>query len=274
MPRSFRIALLVSVILHASLIIFVAASPSLSRSPNKGLVQYVNFLGPGGGPGGGGPGGGGSASVVAAPLPPAKAKASLRDLTVASKVKAEDKAGLRHPVDKPKPKPGKKAPEKKASIAKGDQAAAAEEKSAAGAAGGQEGGTGSGFGLRFGTGGGPGGGGTGPGGLGGGGGDPYGVSGFPFNYYLQIISDRITTNWFSSLVDPGTGGQLQTQVGFRIYRNGQVSDVKIEFSSGAEAFDLSAQRAVQSSAPFPPLPSEYDGQFLVIHLIFEHAKQT
>ncbi|HDT13125.1 MAG TPA: TonB C-terminal domain-containing protein, partial [Candidatus Aminicenantes bacterium] len=91
-------------------------------------------------------------------------------------------------------------------------------------------------------------------------------------FYLQMLSDRITANWFQALVDPGVGGLLQTQVYFRIYRDGSISDIKIDVSSGIDAFDLSARRAVQTAAPFAPLPNEYDGQYLGITLVFEHAK--
>jgi TonB family protein len=269
MPAAFRRALVFSALLHAGLIAFIVASPSLSRPPRKGLVQYVNFIGsPGGGGTGGGGTGGGGGQPVARPLPPPKVKESLRDLTVAEEAKAEDKAGMRHPVDKPKT--AKKTPEKKAVISKPQPPTAAatgtETPTAAGS--GQGSGQGPGYGLRFGTGGG----GTGGGGTGGGAGEPFGVSGFPFMYYLQILSDKISGSWFTSLVDPGVSGQFQTQVYFKIYRNGQVSDLKVEISSGIPAFDLSALRAIQTASPFAPLPAEYDGQYLGIHLIFEHSR--
>jgi TonB family protein len=267
MPKAFRRALVFSALLHAGLIVFIVASPSLSRPPQKGLVQYVNFIGsPGGGGTGGGPGSGGG-EPVAQPLPPPKIKESLRDLTVPEKAKTEDKAGMRHPVDKPKTT--KKAPEKKAVISKPQTSAAAATgtDTSTTAAAGQGSGQGPGYGLRFGTGGG----GTG-GGTGGGSGEPFGVSGFPFTYYLQFLSDRISGSWFTSLVDPGVSGLFQTQVYFKIYRNGQVSDLKVEVSSGVPAFDLSALRAIQTASPFAPLPAEYDGQYLGIHLIFEHSR--
>jgi TonB family protein len=229
----------------------------------------VNFIGS---QGDGGPGGGsGGGTLVPQALPPPKTKESLRDLTVPAKAKADDKAGMRHPVDKPKT--AKKAPEKKAVISKPQPSTAAPpgaETSAAGPASGQTAGQGPGYGLRFGTG--PGsGGGTGSG-TGGGTGEPFGVSGFPFNYYLQFLSDKISSSWFTSLVDPGVSGVFQTQVYFKIYRNGQVADLKVEVSSGVPAFDLSALRAIQTASPFAPLPSEYDGQYLGIHLIFEHSR--
>jgi TonB family protein len=262
LPQAFKRALFISAFLHVGLIILIAASPSFSRPPRKGLVQYVNFLG-----GGGGGTGGGTVAAKTEPLPPAK-KPALRDLTVPSKIAPEAKSAMRFPVDKPKT--DKKASDKTAAISKPDPAApstAGTDAAAAGTTGGP------GYGLRFGTGGGPGGGtgGTG-GGMGSGGGDPFGIAGFPFQFYLQMISDKITTNWFQSLVDPGVGGQLQTQVYFRIYKNGQISDIRIDVSSGVESFDLSAKRAIQNAAPFATLPNEYDGQYLGITLIFEHAR--
>jgi len=276
LPKAFKRAVYISVFLHAGLIILIAASPSFSRAPQKGLVQYVNFIGGGGGGGtGGGPGGGSGGTVVAKTESlPAPKKPALRDLTVPSKLKAEPKTALTHPVDKPKT--AKKTPEKKAAITKPEPAAATAADTANAAATAAQ--SGAGFGLRFGTGGGTGGtgGGTGGGGTGGGtgsgGGDPFGVANFPFQFYLQMISDKITANWFQSLVDPGVGGTLQTEVYFRIYKNGQISDIRISASSGVESFDLSARRAIEASKPFAPLPNEYDGQYLGITLVFEHAK--
>ena len=264
LPQAFKRALVVSGVLHVGLIVLIVASPSFSKPPRKGLVQYVNFMGGGGS--GGGPGGGSGGAAVATktePLPAPK-KPALRDLTVPAKAEPKAESALRHPTDKPKT--SKKASDKTTAITKPEPAAAAPAPDAP--AGGQ-GGSGSGFGLRFGAGGS---GGTGGTGGGSGTGDPFGVGNFPFNFYLQMISDKITANWFQSLVDPGVGGLLQTQVYFRIYKNGTISDIRIDVSSGVETFDLSARRAIQTSAPFATLPNEYDGQYLGITLVFEHAK--
>jgi len=249
LPQAFKRALVVSGILHVGLIILIVASPSFSKPARKGLVQYVNFMGGGGS--GGGPGGGPGGATVTAKTEslPAPKKPALRDLTVPAKAEPKAESSLRHPTDKPKT--SKKATEKTTAITKPEPAAPAP---APDAQAGAQGGSGSGFGLRFGT------------------GDPFGVGNFPFNFYLQMISDKITANWFQSLVDPGVGGLLQTQVYFRIYKNGTISDIRIDVSSGVETFDLSARRAIQTSAPFATLPNEYDGQYLGITLVFEHAK--
>jgi TonB family protein len=268
LPKAFKRAVIVSALLHVGLFVLIVVSPSFSRAPQKGLLQYVNFMGGGGGTGGGTGGGGGGTVVAKTESLPAPKKPALRDLTVASKLKPEAKTTMTHPVDKPKT--SKKTPEKKAAISKPEPAASSAAAAVNAAAAAAQ--SGSGFGLRIGTGGGGSGGGTGGGGTGGGGGDPFGVANFPFQFYLQMISDKITANWFQSLVDPGVGGTLQTEVYFRIYKNGQISDIRVSASSGVESFDLSARRAIEASKPFAPLPNEYDGQYLGITLVFEHAK--
>ncbi len=156
LPQALKRAVIVSACIHVGLIVLIAASPSLTRSPRRGLVQYVNFMGGSGGTGGGTPGGGGPAPKAAAA--PAEKKPALRDLTVPSKLEAEPKSAMTHPVDKPKT--AKKGPEKQAAIAKPEPAAPSTAAGAVNPAG--AGATsGSGYGLRFGTGAGGSGGGTG-----------------------------------------------------------------------------------------------------------------
>ncbi len=99
-----------------------------------------------------------------------------------------------------------------------------------------------------------------------------GLSNFPYTYYLQIIIDRVSSQWFTSLVDPGISGTFQATAYFKILRSGQVSELKIQESSGVQSLDMSALRAIRSAAPFPPLPRDYEGEYLVIYLIFEHSK--
>jgi len=111
------------------------------------------------------------------------------------------------------------------------------------------------------------GGGWGPGGPGFG-----GLGNFPYQYYLNIITEKVSGNWFTSLVDPGVSGNFQTVVYFRIQRDGQIAELKIEQPSGVTALDLSAMRAIRASAPFPPLPRDYEDNYLIIHLMFEHSK--
>ena len=260
--RTFKRAMVYSGVFHAVLFTLIALSPSMPKPGNKGMVHYISFGGfPGGG---GGPGGGGP--KAAAVQAPAK-KETLRDLTVASKIKPQAKPSMTYPVDKPKKDRAAKDP-KKAAISKPQPNALAPADAAA-SAGSREGagqsGAGSGIRIALGDG-------SGGGGLGSGYGDQIGLSDFPYQYYLQIISDRVSSSWFTALVDPGVAGTFYTTVYFKILRNGQVAELKVKESSGIASLDMSAQRAIQISAPFPPLPSDYDGAYLGIHLIFEHSK--
>ena len=56
---------------------------------------------------------------------------------------------------------------------------------------------------------------------------------------------------------------------FRIQRSGQVSDVKVETSSGLPFYDRAATRALFAANPLPPLPPEFRGESLGVHLRFK-----
>jgi len=215
------------------------------------MIHYVELISfPGGG-------GGGEEKIAETTLPE---RDTLRDLTTPQKLQQETPPTLRHPVEKPE-KETRTKKEKKTVIQK--QSTGTREAEAGPAKGN---GTGPGSGIRLG------------GGLGAGSdtGSAYssqiGLSNFPFTYYLQIIIDRVSNNWFTSLVDPGISGSFQATVHFKIYKNGQISELKIEESSKIKSLDLSALRAIQTSAPFPPLPGAYEDEYLGIYLIFEHSK--
>ena len=264
----FKRAVVISSVLHVLLFVFVVTAPRLPVRPKKGLVQYVSFLGFPGSGGGGGSGSGGPGGAPAKAAPAAAKKETLRDLTIASKVKPQEPpASMRYPVEKPK-RDKSAPPEKKATITRPDIGLKPPGEETSGEAPGVSQG---GSGVRIGLGGGGEGGGVGGGGGGGFGGSG-GLANFPFAWYVQLIMNRVSANWFTSLVDPGVAGTYQTVLYFRIHRDGSISDLKVETSSGIASLDVSAQRAVQSSAPFPPLPSEYEDEFLGIHLIFEHSK--
>ena len=270
-PKAFQRAMIFSVAAHVLLFVAIISSPHLPKPSSKGVIHYIplNFVGsPGGGGGRGGGGGAAKAAPKAALAETKLKKQTLRDLTTAQKLQETPKTSLRYPVDKPKKEPKKKS-DKQAVISKPEantKTAAAKESEAGGAAG-TKGGTGQGSGLTIGAGG-PGfGEGTGSGLAG-----QIGLSNFPYQYYLQIIRDRISSNWFTALVDPGVEGTLQTAVYFRIFRDGTISNVEVRESSNVRTFDSSAVRAIMNSAPFPPLPADYDEKYLGIILIFEHSK--
>ena len=125
-------------------------------------------------------------------------------------------------------------------------------------------------GVGFGIGGGSGGGrGSGMGtGTGNGVGDgPPLLGNFPYAYYIEIIRGRLTANWLTGGGDR-KNGQAVVVVRFKIQRNGMVRDLEIEKSSGTESIDISAQRAVRYSSPFPPLPTSFPDPYLSVFTQF------
>lgn len=262
----FNRSVVFSITVHLVIFLLLILSPYLPKSSQKGMIHYVSLISvPGGGGGGGSPGGGGGEEERIEETPAPK-RETLRDLTTPQKLRERSASTLRHPVEKPKR--GKKPkPEKKAVIQKQQKTppkSSQTQKAKTGPVPGT--GSGAGSGVRIGSG----------SGSGSGFGSSYaskiGVSNFPYTWYLQIMVDRISSNWFQSLVDPGIRGNFYVTVYFRIHKDGQISDLKVEETSRIKSLDLSARRAIQTSAPFPPLPKDYEEEYLGIHLIFEHSK--
>jgi TonB family protein len=93
--------------------------------------------------------------------------------------------------------------------------------------------------------------------------------GFGSSYYLSLVFGRIRDLWDNPVQ---TSSVVQVTIYFRILKDGQVLDAQVEKSSGIDLFDQSAMRAIISSAPLPPLPTEYRGEYLGIHLEFEYIQ--
>jgi colicin import membrane protein len=72
--------------------------------------------------------------------------------------------------------------------------------------------------------------------------------------WLDMVKSRINSNW-SVLADNRTVSRV-TIIGVKLGHDGRVQDVAIDESSGDEAFDRSAIRAVLQAAPLPPLTPE------------------
>ena len=94
-------------------------------------------------------------------------------------------------------------------------------------------------------------------------------TGFGSSYYLALIFGRIRDLWDNPVEASAT---LRVTVYFKVLREGQIIDAQVEKGSGIELFDEAAKRAILTSAPFPPLPSEYSGDYLGIHLEFEYMQ--
>ena len=88
---------------------------------------------------------------------------------------------------------------------------------------------------------------------------------FQFPVYIQQMLQSISRNWYR----PQVGDTSGCTVYFKIGRAGQLLDWRMEIGSGLSHFDRSAIRAVQNAGPYPPLPIDFSGPSLGIHLKFQ-----
>ncbi len=88
-----------------------------------------------------------------------------------------------------------------------------------------------------------------------------------YNYYLQQMLERIGENWAESYL--GAPDRLRATVQFVVERDGRLTEVKLEKSSGDVLYDESCVRAVIITRKLPPLPEEFTAPRLKIHLEFE-----
>jgi len=110
---------------------------------------------------------------------------------------------------------------------------------------------GQGFGLS--TGGGP------------GSGSSLDVADFCCPDYIAIMVTRIRAAW-----NQKQGATGNTLVKFTIQRDGSLTNVELERSSGTTPLDLAAMRAVVATRTLPPLPDAFPNPTLPVHLNFEY----
>lgn len=85
---------------------------------------------------------------------------------------------------------------------------------------------------------------------------------FPFPWYISQVRQMLWAAWQKRM--PASSGE--GVVVFAIMRNGAFTDLRMESSSGDNAFDTAALESVQAASPFPALPSDFGEPFLKIHL--------
>lgn len=94
----------------------------------------------------------------------------------------------------------------------------------------------------------------------------------PYAYYLMSVRDKVASNWNPPAGVASGGNELAAMVNFRIDRTGKIVASYVEEPSGAGVFDQAGLRAIVQSDPLPPLPRDYAGDWLGIHLRFVYKE--
>jgi colicin import membrane protein len=87
------------------------------------------------------------------------------------------------------------------------------------------------------------------------------------NPYLALVQRKISEHWSAPQVG-ASGEQFQVVVKFRLDKNGQVSGIVVERTSGNEYYDLAARRAVLSANPLPSFPPDMSQPYFDAHFSF------
>jgi periplasmic protein TonB len=92
------------------------------------------------------------------------------------------------------------------------------------------------------------------------------VANFCCPSYLATVVAAIKRNW-----NQGQGVTGTNTVKFVVHRDGRIDGVEVEQSAG-QLLDIASQRALVVTRQVTPLPREFTGDTLTIHLIFEYSR--
>ena len=85
--------------------------------------------------------------------------------------------------------------------------------------------------------------------------------------YIALMLDAIRSNWEQNQQASGVA-----LVKYTIQRDGRITDIQLERSSGYQTLDYFATRALQATRQIPPLPSAFTEPSLTVHLTFEYSR--
>jgi TonB family protein len=98
--------------------------------------------------------------------------------------------------------------------------------------------------------------------------DPQGVD---FRPYLMQVLAAVRRNWLTVIPESAKLGRRgRVAIQFAIAKSGVVNKVVFVQNSGTDALDRATVAGVEMSNPFPPLPSEYKGERVVLQFNFAY----
>lgn len=89
---------------------------------------------------------------------------------------------------------------------------------------------------------------------------------FPYPWYITQVREALWNAWTGKMP---SGGALRCTMKFTIKRDGSITSVSVEKSSGNRLFDYAAQTSAESAAPFAPLPDDFFEDSLTVHVEFK-----
>jgi TonB family protein len=92
--------------------------------------------------------------------------------------------------------------------------------------------------------------------------------GVDFGPYLQRVLHDVRQNWYNAIPESAEWKKGKLTIEFAITKDGKVAGMKLVAGSGDIPLDRAAWAGITASDPFPPLPSEFGGQYLALRFTF------
>jgi TonB family protein len=97
--------------------------------------------------------------------------------------------------------------------------------------------------------------------------DPQGVD---FKPYLTRISETVRRYWLAIIPASARQSTGKALLQIPVDKHGKVAKIVIAAPSGTDALDRSAVAAISASIPFPPLPTEFQGNEVRVQFAFAY----
>ena len=101
--------------------------------------------------------------------------------------------------------------------------------------------------------------------------------GVNFGPYLSHILRTVRANWYSRIPESARGPLMkkgQVSIQFDILKTGQIAGMRVVGTSGDPSLDGAAIVGIDQSGPFPPLPAQFQGQYLALRFHFFYNPDT
>jgi TonB family protein len=95
--------------------------------------------------------------------------------------------------------------------------------------------------------------------------------GVDFGPYLQRVLHDVRVNWYNLIPESARAPLMKkgkVTIEFAILKDGTVAGMRLVATSGDVALDRGAWGGITASNPFPPLPTEFGGQYLGLRFAF------
>jgi TonB family protein len=94
------------------------------------------------------------------------------------------------------------------------------------------------------------------------------TQGVDFGPYLARILEDVRENWYRIIPVSAEMKKGKLAIEFVIMKDGNVREMRLVATSGDVALDRAAWGGITASNPFPPLPSDFTGQYLALRFRF------